>query len=261
MNDLQLNNLVSEIKFFENQAVVSYWEIGKRLAEAKEQVKHGEWGEWLRDNLSYSYSMSKKLIKVYTEFPKGQLIADLNFTQMLELTTVDEETREKIIENENLEDKTVKETKEIIKKYRKETDDLKEENEGLKRANKELTDLAERLTDKEPEIIEKTVTKTIEVIPKDYDEVKRKAKKYEEEEAKRKLDKRLGEMNDQKEEEAIKSKVRNYKWIILNFIEEVTPMLNFLDDIALLPTDEQKMIKKSIENLLGFATNMNDLLN
>ena len=37
MNELvNLDQIVSEIKFFENQAVVSYWEIGKRLSQAKE---------------------------------------------------------------------------------------------------------------------------------------------------------------------------------------------------------------------------------
>lgn len=38
MNEIvSLDQVVSEIKFFENQAVVSYWEIGKRLKKAKEQ--------------------------------------------------------------------------------------------------------------------------------------------------------------------------------------------------------------------------------
>ena len=98
MNEIvSLDQVVSEIKFFENQAVVRYWEIGKRLKKAKEQVGHGNWENWLSNNLKYSNSMAKKLIKVYTEYPKGQLIADLNFSQMLALTTVEEEIRTEII--------------------------------------------------------------------------------------------------------------------------------------------------------------------
>ena len=112
MNEIvSLDQVVSEIKFFENQAVVSYWEIGKRLKSAKEQVGHGEWIDWLNNNLNYSANMAQKLIRVSSEFSKEELIPHLSFTQALALTTVEEEIRTEIIEKEQLEDKTVKETR------------------------------------------------------------------------------------------------------------------------------------------------------
>ena len=88
MNEIvSLDQVVSEIKFFENQAVVSYWEIGKRLAQAKEQVGYGNWDNWLSENLNYSKSMADKLIRVSEEIKDSQLIAKLNFTQLLALTS------------------------------------------------------------------------------------------------------------------------------------------------------------------------------
>lgn len=260
MNEVStLNNLVTEIKFFENQAVTSYWEIGKRLALAKEQVAHGEWEKWLSNNLNYSYSMSKKLIQVYNEFPKGQLIADLNFSQILALTSLDEETRNEILENENLEDKTVKETKEIIKKYKEleeDKEELEEENENLKQANQILNDELRKKINKE--VIEKTITKEVikEVMPSDYETIKRENKILQDKNTKLELEFKVSKMNDNEETEKIKSEIRNYKWLVINFVKDTTPLLNLVEQIKLLPKEEQTLLMKSTENLLGFANNL-----
>lgn len=252
MNEIKLNSLVSEIKFFENQAVVSYWEIGKRLLEAKKQVEHGKWGEWLKNNLNYSLRTGQQLIKVYEDFPNTKLISHLNFTQVLALTGVNEEVRNEILENENLEDKTVKETKKIIRKYKSEAEDLREENEGLKRANEELS----RLAEKEPQIIEKTVTKTVEIKPKDYDLIKKQNAELQAKNEELELRAKVSKMDDNKEVEAIKSELRNYKWLVLNFVKNTTPLLNLVNEIKLLPKNEQDLMKQSTKNLLGFATNL-----
>ena len=114
MNEIvSLDQVVSEIKFFENQAVVSYWEIGKRLKKAKEQVGHGNWLDWVDNNLGYSNKQSERLIKLYSEYSNPTLMSNITFTQALALTTVEEEIRTEIIEKEQLEDKTVKETRRI----------------------------------------------------------------------------------------------------------------------------------------------------
>lgn len=254
MNDLALNNLVTEIKFFENQAVVSYWEIGKRLAQAKEQVEHGNFEKWTNQNLGYSRSMTKNLLKVYKEYPNVQSFGHLNFSQMIALASVDEETRQEIIEKENLEDKTVRETKEIIRRYKKEKEELEEENKGLRKANAELSLLAE----KEPEIIEKTVTKEIvkEVIPSDYERIKMENRALHEKNAKLELDVKVSKLNDSEEAEKLKSELRNYKWMILNFVKNVTPFLNLVEEMKALPKEEQELIKNSTKNLLGFASNL-----
>lgn len=254
MNEIQtLNNLVTEIKFFEDAAVKSYWEIGKRLAQAKEQVGYGKWDAWLQSNLNYTKSMADKLIKVSEEIKDSQLIAKLNFTQMLALTTVDEETRNEIIENENLEDKTVKETQEIIKKYKEKAEDLEEENQGLKLANQELTSIIDK---QETKVIEKEVIR--EVKPSDYEEIKRMNKLLQDKNNELELKARLSKLNDTEENEKLKSELRNYKWLVLNFVKNATPLLNVVGQIKILPKSEQELFKTSSENLLGFATNLYD---
>lgn len=271
MNELStLNNLVTEIKFFENQAVVSYLEIGKRLEIAKNQVGYGNWDNWLEQNLNYTKSMADKLIRVSKDFQDSQSIAKLNFTQMLALTSVNEETRREILKNENLEEKTVKETNEIIKKYKElekrnkeleedveflssESEFFLEQNKALKEANKALSDEVSK-----KEVVRETIEKIVEkeVIPTDYDSIKRENKILQERNEKLELDLRVSKLNDDEETEKIKSEIRNYKWLVVNFVKNTTPLLNLVDQIKLLPKEEQELIKKSTENLLGFASNL-----
>jgi len=43
-------------------------EIGKRLIEAKEQLPHGEWGKWLKENVEYSQSTANNLMQIHMEY-------------------------------------------------------------------------------------------------------------------------------------------------------------------------------------------------
>lgn len=260
---VSLNNLVTEIKFFENQAVNSYWEIGKRLSIAKQQVGHGNWINWVNDNLGYTRQTASNLIKVYETYPNGNSSLHLNFKQALALTSVDEEIREEILKNEKLEDKSVKETKEIIKKYKEEIQRQKELNIDLQNKNIEINEvnkiLGEQLNSKEKikEVVE------VEVLPKDYEEIKSKANTLEhktqileKENNDLKLNIKLSSLNDIKEQEKIKSKLRNFKWLIVNFIEEVTLIGNYINEIYELPEEERNLLINSVKNLVGFSTNL-----
>ena len=51
----------------------SCFEIGKRLEEAKAAVPHGEWGDWLEVNVSYSVSTANDLMRIYREFGDEQI--------------------------------------------------------------------------------------------------------------------------------------------------------------------------------------------
>lgn len=51
----------------------SCFEIGKRLEEAKSAVPHGEWGDWLQQNVSYSVSTANDLMRIYREFGNEQI--------------------------------------------------------------------------------------------------------------------------------------------------------------------------------------------
>ena len=48
-------------------------EVGRRLCEAKEQVPHGEWGDYLRDRVSFSPSSANNFMRIFKEYGSDQM--------------------------------------------------------------------------------------------------------------------------------------------------------------------------------------------
>ena len=166
-----LNQIVAEIKFFENQAVVSYWEIGKRLSQAKEQVGHGEWIPWIEENLNYTRQTASSLIRVYESYPNGNTSLHLNFSKVLALTSIkDEEDRQDFIDSHEVEDMTTRQLQAEIKEYKAGLEEKEKQLEESTAANKRLADKVIELEQREPEVIEK------EVVPEDYEDLKEQQK-------------------------------------------------------------------------------------
>ena len=284
-----LNQIISEIKFFENQAVVSYWEIGKRLSQAKTQVEHGDWKSWIDDNLGYSQETARKLIKIYDEFPNSTTLWNLTFTKALALTSIkDEEERQDFIENNDVEDMTTRKLQYEIKKYKRSLEEAESELEAAKaglefkdgqiekysteksRLSAEL-ELA-KINKAEPEIIEKEVIK--EVVPSDYELTKAQL-----ENANKKLDKlmqvnqslkdkeklAMSKLESEQANKKIVEDVSGFHYKIAGFIQEVGGLLyltEYLDDI---PKENKKLFLDSARYLREFSeqlyTNIEDYIN
>lgn len=285
MNELSnLNQIVSEIKFFENQAVVSYWEIGKRLTQAKEQIPHGEWYNWVDANLGYTPETARRLIKVSKEMSNPNTYLDLNFSKVLALTSLkDEEERQEFTESHPVEDMTVRELKAEIKEYKeskeRETQELKEEISkkdlelnDIKASNERLASELDKAMDYEPEVIEKEVLK--EVVPDDYELTKAQL-----ENANKKLEKlmqvnqslkdkeklAMSKLESEQANKKIVEDVSGFHYKIAGFIQEVGGLLyltEYLDDI---PKENKKLFLDSARYLREFSeqlyTNIEDYIN
>lgn len=86
MNELAL--IASDIKQEHTLAVNSArtaiehaHKAGELLTEAKKQVKHGQWGQWMKDNLPFS----ERTAQAYMRVSKTQLSADLSIDETLAL--------------------------------------------------------------------------------------------------------------------------------------------------------------------------------
>ena len=100
-------------------------EIGRRLKEAKELVGHGQWAQWLTENVPFSQSKANKLMAVHDKFGASQesLFGDINsetFTNLgisqafLLLSVPDDEIKEFVEEN-HVEDMTAAELRQALK--------------------------------------------------------------------------------------------------------------------------------------------------
>lgn len=273
MNELvSLNQLVSEIKFFENQAVVSYWEIGKRLSKAKEQIGHGDWETWIDQNLGYTKRTAQRLIKVFEDYPKATALSHLNMTQALALTSIkDEDERQEFVEKHDVEDMTTRQLQAEIKEYKKnlkakenELEEIvkeKDEEIGeLRFSNSSLYVELQIEKSKAPEVIEKEVIK--EVVPDDYDLTKAQL-----ENANKKLEKLMQVNQSLKEKEKlamskleseqVKKKIveniSSFHYKIAGFMEDVGGLLYLTDYLDEMPKENKKLFLDSAKYLRGFS--------
>lgn len=120
-------------------------EIGRRLKEAKSLVKHGEWGKWLEESVSYSQSTADRLIKLYEEYgtslPDNQGLSNsapvrnLTYTQALLLLGLPAEEREEFIVQNDVTGMTKQELQQALKdrdQAKQEKERALQENEVLK---------------------------------------------------------------------------------------------------------------------------------
>lgn len=125
-----LNMVAMEIRTLHAQAqqvVLGYAiEIGRRLTEAKSMVSHGEWGNWLKEEVNYSKSTANNFMRIYDEYganqqslfgpeAKSQTLGNLPYTKALRLLSIPEEEREEFIESNHVEDLSTRELDKLIK--------------------------------------------------------------------------------------------------------------------------------------------------
>lgn len=114
-------------------------EIGKRLTEAKELIPHGEFTSWLEKSVDYSQSTANNLMRIYKEYgdeqidllsnkSKSQTFGNLSYSQAVALFALPAAERENFVEENNVEQMSAREIKELIDKNKK----AQEETEALK---------------------------------------------------------------------------------------------------------------------------------
>lgn len=126
---------------------ISACEMGKRMLEAKELVNHGEWGSYLDDlckQLGIGKSTAHNWMKLYRECgdsPNFQALGNITYTKAVRLLALPEETREEILQENNVEDMSSRELDQAIKDKKAAQGMLaiaQETNSDLKRRNDEL---------------------------------------------------------------------------------------------------------------------------
>lgn len=96
-------------------------EIGKRLKEAKQLIGHGNWSNWLEEEVSYSQRTAQNLMRLYEEYNdkmiEGEIrnsLADLGYTQAIAMLKLDEELREDFMIEHNVSEMSTKDLEAAI---------------------------------------------------------------------------------------------------------------------------------------------------
>lgn len=124
-----IQTVTTEIRTLHRQAqgmILNYAiEIGRRLKEAKSLLEHGEWGEWLENEVDFSRSTANNFMKIFEEYgakqvslfgdANSQTLGNLPYTHALKLLAVPAEEREEFVEEHHVEDLSSRELDRLIK--------------------------------------------------------------------------------------------------------------------------------------------------
>lgn len=112
-------------------------ETGKRLQIIKERVGHGGWEDWMKENLSFSGRKANRIMKLAEKadeegglFANPTTLSDIEISKVWALLEAPEEVAKEVVETEPVEDMTVKNLREELKR-------IKEENRALEAATEE----------------------------------------------------------------------------------------------------------------------------
>lgn len=157
-----INTITTEIRTLYQTALrseLSYAvQLGRKLTEAKTLVEHGEWGNWIKDNLPFSQDKATMMMKIYDAYGANQesLFGDINsetfrnlgISQAFVLLSVPEDEREQFVKDNDVESMSVRELKKAIEErdaaitVRKA---LEEDNKKLRESNVSLNMKAQQV--------------------------------------------------------------------------------------------------------------------
>ena len=135
-----LQVIETEINFYKQQTATGIIEIGKRLVEAKAQLGHGEWGNWLEQKVDFSQAHANKFMRIAREYSNSSPGINLGYKKLFLLLDVPQEEREQFIVDNDVESKTTRQLEEALK-ARKEAEQKIEQVEAEKEKFKTLYDL------------------------------------------------------------------------------------------------------------------------
>lgn len=116
------------------------FEVGKLLNEAKELVKHGEWGSWIADNCQFSERTAQQYMRVASGLPeltKSATVADLTYREAVALLAEPKEETKTLTAAEQLEQELCEQFPDF-KAWRAAGHPTKEELEESDRENERL---------------------------------------------------------------------------------------------------------------------------
>lgn len=174
--------------------------IGQALREAKGQLAHGAWGDWLREKVNFSQGTAENYMRIAEQVGGESMLLDLPYTKILALLSVPEAEREQFAQDHQVEDKSVSEIKRLIaerdearkstmeqmeradrlyKRAERAEEQIKAERRDQERLTAMLNQERDRVAEleaREPD----TVTIEREVPPEDYEEIKAENKRLNE---------------------------------------------------------------------------------
>ena len=134
-------------------------EIGRRLVEARDVAKHGEWMTFLDRETPFSHDKANNLIKVFeaygdkqkslfgTELSNSDTYRNLSYSQALALLALPSGEREDFVETHDVDGMTTRELQEAIRRQKEMEQERDEAKAALQQTAARLEDTQRTLTE------------------------------------------------------------------------------------------------------------------
>ena len=94
--------ITAEILTYKSHIAESIYEIGKCLNEAKAQLSHGFWLDWLANGVNFSEATAQRFMRLAKEYPNPSALTDLGLSKALALLALPKAERNIFIEEFHL---------------------------------------------------------------------------------------------------------------------------------------------------------------
>ena len=143
--------LAEEARIYSESMAMNMLNLGRVFTEAKKQVAHGEWGDWVQRYSGMSVRSAQQLMAIYSRFGDKPAFAGVEKSKMYKMLALPEGTEEAFAEKNDLSAMTSREVEEAVKRVREQA------NEEIRReraARKAAEERAKELSARPPEVPE-----------------------------------------------------------------------------------------------------------
>lgn len=145
-----LSMLAEEARVYSENIIMNTLNLGRVLTEAKQQVKHGEWGDWVAIHAGMSVRSAQTFMQVYSRFGGKPAFALVDKSKLYKMLALPEGTEDTFIAEHDVGTMTSREVEEAVRqereKARQEREQAVNEARAEARQDKEraLKEAAER---------------------------------------------------------------------------------------------------------------------
>lgn len=281
LTEFNIEKTTAEILILKEQTAQNIIEIGKRLIKVKESLPHGEYLNWLENSVDFTERTAQRFVRVANVFANTTSVSHLGSRKLFALAGLDEEERQEVMQENNVEDMTTRELEQVVKEKKEITKQLKAEqeySEELQQAIKEkeqkiraLQNEIENIQIPEKEIIEKEVVK--EIIPEHVTREKEILKQQlaEQKQQLEKLQKRAEKAEDtlrsirlednlQKDEVFNTAKLDMLLFNIKDFLNKNSQYTYLKEDLQNIPSKKKKFVQQGVNSIKDWVMLMEQAL-